>query len=113
MVQGGVIGIRHTIKLPQVVKPGLGHERFDVALYTLRIVRQEPTEGAIPFAHEAHIVHGSQKVIGPLRVDAVLSLHHDGTILQARFDEQSRYRDVPGSQILLFAVRQTPAQSRR
>jgi len=112
MVQGGMIGIRHAIKLPQVVQPRLGHERLDVTLFMCRIVRKKPTEGAVSLAHEAHLLHGAEKVLSPLRVDAVFGLHHDGTLLQARFDEQSGHCDMPGSQILLFAVRQMPAQSR-
>ena len=59
-----------------------------------------------PYAKEMpHLMHGAEKVFGPVRIDAVLDLYHDGTFLQAGFDEQSGHRDVPGSQILLFAVR--------
>src|SRR5260370_27475122 len=105
VVLGSVIGVRHAIELAQIVQPRLGHKRLDVALFIGRIARNEPAEGAVSFAHAAHLVHGAEKVLGLLRVDAVLDLHYDGTFLQARFDEQSGHRDVPGSQILLFAVR--------
>src|SRR6266478_6000297 len=100
-----MIGVGHAIELAQIVQPRLGHKRLNVALFTGRIARNEPAESAVSFAHAAHLVHGAQKVLGLLWVDAVLDLHYDGTFLRARFDEQSGRRDVPGSQILLFAVR--------
>lgn len=107
-----MIGVGHAVKLTQIVQARLGHERLDAALFTLWITRQEPTDSAVSLAHTAHVLLDAEKILGPLRVDAVLGLHHDGTVLQARFDEQSGHCDVPGSQILLFAVRQMPAQSR-
>ena len=105
MVLGSMIGVGHTLELAQIVHPRLGHKRLDMALGIRWITRQEPAEGPVSFAHAADLVHGAEKVLGPVRIDAVFDLHYDGSFLQARFDEQPGYRDVPGSQILFFAVR--------
>src|ERR1700676_567681 len=99
MVLDGVVGVGHAIELAQIVKPRLGHKRLDMALFAGRIARQEPAEGSISFTHTAHLAHGAHKVLGPVRVDAVLDPHHDGSLDLSWFDEEPGYGDVPGSQI--------------
>src|SRR5258708_14192916 len=69
-----MIGVGHAIELAQIVQPRLGHKRLNVALFTGRIARNEPAEGAVSFAHAAHLVHSAQKGFCLLRVDAVLDL---------------------------------------
>src|SRR5260370_20902908 len=88
-----MIGVGHAIELAQIVQPRLGHKRLDVALFIGRIARNEPAEGAASFAHAAHLGHATHKVLGLLRVDAVLALHYGGAFFQPTFTDHSGLRD--------------------
>src|SRR5258708_13469118 len=78
-----MIGVGHAIELAQIVQPRLGHKRLDVALFIGRIARNEPAEGAVSFAHAAHLVHGPDKVLVLTMGHPLLRLHSYRTFSQS------------------------------
>src|SRR5260370_8581779 len=63
VVLDGVIGVRHASELAQIVQPRLGHKRLDVALFTGRIARNEPAEGAVSSTHAAPLLQSTQQLL--------------------------------------------------